>query len=140
MGVDLPRRFGNSNAALVFEFEVDLLVIGVLVGDNGLFVVAGSDVAVGEAPDSLSVGLVVAESALVVGAVVGEDPSSPDHLVLLPLSHQLVPALSVRVRPLPVLLPEHPPPRVDVLVRVAVGALPVLYAVLPLTCVSGGLP
>lgn len=109
VGVDLPGRFGDSHAALVLQLEVDLLVVGVFVGDDGLLVVAGGNIAVGEVPHSVAVGLVVAEGALVVGAVVGEDPPTAHDLVLLPIPYQLVSSLSVGVSALSVLLPEHPP-------------------------------
>ena len=140
MGVDLPGGLGDADVALVVELQVDLLVLWVLVGDDGLFVGAGCAVAVREVPNSLSVGLVVGEAALVVGAIIREDPFSSHDLVVRPLPDQLVPGVVVDIGAGAVLLAEHPPTRVDVLVRVRVGAFSMLHAVLPVTLVIASIP
>ena len=139
MGVDLPGGLADAHIALVLKLEVDFLVVGVLVGNNGLFVVSRDGIAVGEVPGAISIGFVVAEAALVVVAV-GEEPLATHELVFGPLSHELSPRLGVGVSALSVFLAEHPPPRITILVGVDVGALSMLHPVLPLPCLTNPLP
>ena len=63
MGVDLPSRFRDTDIALVIQLQVDLLVLWVLVGDDGLLVGAGCGVSISEVPNSLSIGFVVGKAA-----------------------------------------------------------------------------
>lgn len=97
MGVHLPGGLRDADVALVVQLQVDLLVLGIFVRDDGLLVGAGCGVSVREVPHSLTVGLVVGEATLVVGAIIGEDPLSLDELVIRPLSDQLVSGIIVDV-------------------------------------------
>lgn len=97
MGVHLPGRLRDADVALVVQLKVDLLVLGIFIGDDGLLVGAGCGVSVREVPHSLTVGLVVGEASLVIGSIIGEDPLSLDELVIRPLSDQLVPGIVVDI-------------------------------------------
>ena len=86
MTVDLPGGLRNTNIALVVQFNVNFLVIGVLIWDNCLFVITWNYISIEEVPHTVAVGFVVCEATLVVGAV-GEDPSTFHKLVFLPVSN-----------------------------------------------------
>jgi hypothetical protein len=132
VGVDLPSRFRNAHVALVLQLYIQLLVIWVFVGDDGLLVVAFDGVAIGEEPSSIAIRFVVGESAF-IDCAVRELPSPSYELVISPISSQFTSCLLVHVGALSVLLSEHPPSRITVLVGIGIGTLSMLDTILPLT-------
>ncbi len=139
MGIHLPGRGRDAHVALVVELDVQLLVVGVFVGNDCLVVASCYLVAIREPPESLSVGLIVSEGALIDGAV-RELPLPFHYLVIGPFTAQFRIGVLIGVNAGAVFFAEHPPAHVDILISVCVSPLSVFYAVLPLPCLDLNVP
>lgn len=132
MGIQFPCTFWDSDLALPVQFYIQRLYLLILIRNYRLFVRATQVVSVRIVPTANLVRLVVFELTL-IECPVGEHPPALLDRVIVPLPHQFHPALLVCVCPLPHFLPELPPSRIAVLVRIQVRSLAMLDSVLPLT-------
>lgn len=132
MSINLPSTFRNPYITLPIQLDIQGLVLLILIWHNGLFVGSLESIAIGIMPGAWFVGLVVGELALVVSAV-GEYPSALGDWVVFPFADKFHTGLAVGVGAFALLLAEHPPATISVLIRIDICALAMLHAIFPLT-------
>lgn len=109
MAINCPSGSTNSHLRLPLQFEVNLGILGIFVGDHSLFITSLKIIPSVNRPHTLAIRLVLFELST-IECPIGEYPFALYYFITVPGPHQFHASARVIVSSLAFFLAELPPP------------------------------